>query len=68
MKDSSTETISVEEAAARLGIGRNQAYQAAAAGKLPILRFGRRMVVPLPAFNRMLETAYSPCETLKGQS
>jgi excisionase family DNA binding protein len=46
--------ISLEEVAARLGIGRNQAYEAVQAGKIPALRFGRRWLIPRAAFDRML--------------
>ena len=39
-------TITVEEAAQLLGIGRQTAYNLAAEGKLPgVLRLGRRLVV-----------------------
>jgi hypothetical protein len=38
-----------------LGIGRNQGYEAAARGEIPVIRIGKkRMVVPLAAFERML--------------
>lgn len=47
-------TISITEAAALLGIGRNQAYQAAARGELPVLRLGRRLLVPTAPLRRML--------------
>src|SRR5262245_14380992 len=47
-------TITVLEAARRLGIGKNQAYEAARQGQLPTIRFGRRLVVPVPAFEAML--------------
>jgi excisionase family DNA binding protein len=48
-------TITVPEAGEMLGIGRNQAYEAAARGEIPVIRIGKkRMVVPLPAFERML--------------
>lgn len=43
-------TITVEEAAALLGIGRTAAYEAARRGQLPTRRLGRRLVVPVPAF------------------
>ncbi len=39
-------TCSVPEAGRALGIGRNNAYAAAADGSLPTLRFGKRLVVP----------------------
>ena len=47
-------TISVPEAAIVMKIGRNQAYQAAADGSLPTLRFGKRLVVPVPKLLAML--------------
>jgi excisionase family DNA binding protein len=47
-------TISVPEAARRLGIGRNTAYEAARQGLLPAIRIGKRIVVPLAAFEAML--------------
>jgi len=48
------QTITVPEAGARLGIGRNAAYEAARRGEIPVIRIGKRMVVPLFAFERML--------------
>lgn len=48
-------TITVEEAAALLRIGRNTAYDAIRAGQIPALRLGRRLLVPVPALTRMLE-------------
>ncbi len=51
------QTISVPEAGRRLGIGRNAAYDAVKRGELPVLRFGKRLVVPLVAFQRKLEGA-----------
>lgn len=39
-------TVTVEEAAHLLGIGRQSAYQAARAGELPTIRLGRRLLVP----------------------
>jgi excisionase family DNA binding protein len=47
-------TMSIEEAAQKLGIGRNQAYEAARRGELPTINFGKRKLVPVAAFNRML--------------
>lgn len=42
-------TISVEEAAKVIGIGRSAAYEAARIGQLPTRRLGRRLLVPVPA-------------------
>lgn len=48
------QTISVTEAARRLGIGRDLAYQAAGRGELPTVRIGRRILVPVAALEAML--------------
>jgi excisionase family DNA binding protein len=53
------ETTTIEAAAKRLKIGRNQAYEAAARGEIPAIRIGRRWLVPTAALDRLLsgETA-----------
>lgn len=48
------QTITIEEAGQRLGIGRNSAYEAAGRGEIPTIRIGRRLLVPLSAFERLL--------------
>lgn len=47
-------TISVEEAGRRLGVSRNTAYEAAARGEIPTIRIGRRLLVPVAPFERLL--------------
>jgi excisionase family DNA binding protein len=47
-------TMTVEEAGAYLGIGRSAAYAAARSGSIPVIRVGRRMLVPRAALERML--------------
>lgn len=47
-------TLTVEEAAPILGIGRSSAYGAAASGDLPTIRVGKRILVPVAAFRRLL--------------
>jgi excisionase family DNA binding protein len=48
-------TLSVEEAGVDiLGLSRAAAYAAAKAGTLPVIRIGRRMVVPRHALERLL--------------
>ena len=42
------------DAARVLGISRNSAFKAAADGSLPTLRFGKRLVVPVPKLLAML--------------
>lgn len=46
--------MTVEEAGKRIGLSRGGSYQAAKRGELPVLRFGRRLLVPKPAFEEML--------------
>ena len=48
-------TITVPEAARMLGISRGLAYEMAREGAIPTLRFGRRMVIPLVAIERLLQ-------------
>jgi excisionase family DNA binding protein len=50
-------TYSVEEAARVIGWSRVKAYEAVKQGVLPAIRFGRRIVVPVAALDRWLETA-----------
>ncbi len=49
--------MSIREAAEALGIGRSLAYELARQGKLPILRLGRRVLVPKAALARLLAEA-----------
>ncbi|MGH2904356.1 MAG: helix-turn-helix domain-containing protein [Solirubrobacteraceae bacterium] len=54
-------TLTVEETAPILGVGRSTAYVLARSGELPTLRLGRRFVVPVAALRRMLgETTADP--------
>ena len=48
-------TMSVEEAGRRLGVCRNKAYEAARAGQIPVIRIGKRMLVPIAALERLLQ-------------
>ena len=50
-------TITVEEAGELLGISRALAYEMARTGRLPILRFGKRIVVPKKAIESLLESS-----------
>lgn len=49
-------TYTIEESARRLGIGRNQAYEAAHRGEIPTIRIGKRLLVPRAAFDRLLDS------------
>jgi len=55
-------TVSIEEAAKLLGIGRNLAYEAAHSGEIPSVRVGQRLLVPLAALKRKIEQAASQSE------
>jgi len=48
-------TLTITEAAKILGIGRNQAYEAARRGEIPTIKIGRRILVPLAALERKLQ-------------
>lgn len=47
-------TLTVEEAAEALGIGRSLAYKMARDGRLPTVRLGRRLLVPVSRLEEML--------------
>ena len=47
-------TTTVTIAGEALGLSRNKAYQAAAEGQIPTLRFGKRIIVPTMPLKRML--------------
>jgi len=47
-------TLTIEEAAQLLGISRGLAYEMARCGKLPVIRFGRRLLVPRAALEKIL--------------
>ena len=47
-------TLTVQEAATLLGIGRNSAYEAIKTGTIPSVQIGRRILVPRAALERML--------------
>jgi hypothetical protein len=48
-------TVTVPAAGAILGLSRNAAYEAAKRNELPVIRFGSRLYVPLPALARLLQ-------------
>jgi excisionase family DNA binding protein len=48
------ETLTVEAAAKRLRIGRNQCYEAVARGELPAIKIGRRILIPVAALDALL--------------
>jgi excisionase family DNA binding protein len=50
-------TVSVTDAATILGISRRSAYRAAAAGQLPTIQLGRRLLVPTARLRTLLGLA-----------
>lgn len=48
------QTLSIVQAGALLGIGRNQAYEAAKRGELPTIKIGKRLLVPRVQLERLL--------------
>jgi excisionase family DNA binding protein len=58
-------TISVEDAARLLGISRGLAYEAARRGDLPVIRLGRRLLVPRA---RLYELVGDPSFGTNGQA
>lgn len=47
-------TLSVEQAAQRLGISRSTAYECVRSGTIPSLRFRRRIVIPAVVIDQLL--------------
>jgi excisionase family DNA binding protein len=47
--------MTVPEVAQALGISKATAYEAVKRGQIPTVDIGRRKVVPIPAFNKLLE-------------
>jgi len=47
-------TYTIPQAGLLLGIGRNQAYEAAKRGDIPTITIGKRLLVPKAALERML--------------
>jgi len=49
-----TPVITVDHAAEILGLSRTAAYRAVSAGRIPSLRYGRRLLVPTAELRRQL--------------
>ncbi len=56
LQDLHRATYSISEAAEHLGISRGLAYEMARQGAIPVLRLGRRLVVPRVALERFLSS------------
>lgn len=60
--------LSIPETARRLGISRGLAYGLARSGQIPVLRLGKRLVVPKIALERMLGQTETPGENREANS
>ena len=49
-------TLTIEETASLLGLGRTATYEAARRGQIPSRRLGRRVFVPVPALLEWLSS------------
>jgi excisionase family DNA binding protein len=47
-------TVTVEEAAELLGLGRNAAYEGVRRGQIPAIKIGKRILVPRAQLERLL--------------
>ena len=47
-------TLTVDETAKCLGIGRNSAYEAVARGEIPVIKVGKRLLLPKAALEKLL--------------
>ncbi len=54
MASATASTLTIPEAAKRLGVGRNTLYDAVKRNEVPHIRIGRRVLVPLAALERFL--------------
>ena len=59
------EVLGVEEAGKRLSLNRTAAYNAVRRGQIPAIRLGRKLVAPVKALERMLETGLPASEVAK---
>ncbi|MBA7550719.1 hypothetical protein ES705_43242 [subsurface metagenome] len=48
-------TLNIEETAKILGIGRNLCYDRVKTGEIPVIKIGRRLLVPRRALEKLLE-------------
>ncbi len=48
-------TLTIEECAKVLGIGRQLAYDRVKTGEIPVLKIGRRLLVPKAALKKLLD-------------
>lgn len=57
MENSEKLCLSVEEARKRIGLGKNLMYRYIENGTIPSIKFGRKILIPVAALSKYLETA-----------
>lgn len=65
--DTDRRVVSVVEAGRMLGLGRSSAFEAVHRGEIPVIRFNRRLVVPLAALEKLLSSAGQPQDGQSGK-
>lgn len=55
MEEGSRLTLSIEETAKILGIGRNLCYDRVKTGEIPVIKIGKRLLVPRAALEKLLQ-------------
>lgn len=53
-------TMTVEEVGMALGISRPKAFELASRSDFPVIRIGKRIVVPIDAFQKWMEKQTAP--------
>lgn len=48
-------TLTIKEAARYLGIGKNLCYDRVKTGEIPVIKIGKRLLVPRRALDKLLE-------------
>ena len=59
-------TLTVDEVARYLGIGRNSAYEAIARGEIPAVKIGKRLLVPKVALEKLLSGDHKNTKQVRG--
>lgn len=60
MNNNTPDTITIEEAASRLGCSKPSVYEGIRRGNIPGIKLGRRLVIPRAAFEAMLTQPAKP--------
>lgn len=55
MNEKESLTLTVEQAAKILGLGRNSAYEGVRRGEIPVIKVGKRLLVPRAALEKLLQ-------------